>query len=487
MDVVEIDAASNTSVDNVRDLRERVGYASGRGPYKVYIVDEVHRLSGAAFDAFLKTLEEPPPHVIFVFASTEPHKVPETITSRCQRFDFRRISSPVALLRLRYVAAQEEIDVSDEALRLIVQFGRGSLRDALGLLDQVHAYTSGAIGDLDVRFALGLADPMIISRLSDNLIRGETGQGLSEFHQFCGEGGDPNQLVTQMVDYWRSVLMAVAGASVDESSLDPALAQSLASHASAVNSAEAVAVLRALTEQEFSAKVDIPAELSFELRYVQSTLALQTDPALGENGPEELGPPPPQSSLDVQAEPAMAPASMEPPDGDSHQSKSPDVGGVSAGNSAIEPSILLGTTEDLPAEPPPQVDGVLGSAPSSESGSVEGSWPAIVLRMRPHSPSLQAVLRSGYVLKVDAGEVTIGFLGDWHCKVLSEVRKRKLVERVIEEVVGVSYRVHSVLTTREEVERIRGSDALPEDDGFLAEAQERLRAFHARQLGNGYS
>src|SRR5947209_6923962 len=163
LDVIEIDAASNTSVDNVRDLRERVAYAAGEGRYKVYIVDEVHRLSGAAFDAFLKTLEEPPPHVIFVFASTEPHKVPETITSRCQRFDFRRIPTEEMLQRLRFVAREERLQVSEDALRIVVLHSGGSLRDALGLLDQVASYTTDEITDREVRSALGLADAALVA------------------------------------------------------------------------------------------------------------------------------------------------------------------------------------------------------------------------------------------------------------------------------------------------------------------------------------
>src|SRR4029077_8124093 len=119
VDVMEIDAASNTSVDDIRTLRENVKYAPARGRFKVYIVDEVHRLSGAAFDAFLKTLEEPPAHVIFVFASTEPQKVPATIASRCQRFDFRRIAVSETLSRLVHVARAENFDVSDGALQVI--------------------------------------------------------------------------------------------------------------------------------------------------------------------------------------------------------------------------------------------------------------------------------------------------------------------------------------------------------------------------------
>ena len=157
-DVFEIDAASNNSVDNVRELREDVVYTPALVKYKVYIIDEVHRMSGPAFDALLKTIEEPPAHVIFILATTELHKVPATILSRCQRFDFRRIDAPEIAQRLRYVAEKEGIDLSEEAAALLGRMGQGSMRDALSLLERATALQgkvdAAAVGDL-----LGLCDP----------------------------------------------------------------------------------------------------------------------------------------------------------------------------------------------------------------------------------------------------------------------------------------------------------------------------------------
>jgi DNA polymerase-3 subunit gamma/tau len=156
MDVLEIDAASNTGVDSIRDLRENVRYAPAGSRYKIYIIDEVHRLSGAAFDALLKTLEEPPKHVIFIFATTEPHSLPATILSRTQRYDFRRIPLSDLIESLRKAARKEEIKITDDALTLIARKGDGSLRDALSLFEQVLAYADGEITVELISDALGL-------------------------------------------------------------------------------------------------------------------------------------------------------------------------------------------------------------------------------------------------------------------------------------------------------------------------------------------
>jgi len=461
MDVIEIDAASNTSVDNVRDLRERVAYAAGEGRYKVYIVDEVHRLSAAAFDAFLKTLEEPPPHVIFVFASTEPHKVPDTITSRCQRFDFRRIASSDTYARLRFVAEREDLQVSEEALRLIAQHAYGSLRDALGLLDQVASYTEGEITDSEVRAALGLADAGIVDRLTTFLLEEEVGSGLDEFHRFVDAGGDPRQATRQFVDYWRALLLQVTRAASSEGLVDPALAARLPVHASRLGESQVVAVLRAMVDQEYSPKFNIPSQLPFELGYVQAALALQSN------------------SSSIHTRSLSAPEVPKP----AAESRPPAGVARSTGQlNGKEPGV-----EDRPFEP-------AGSVPPSVQpfAAVESAWDAIVANMRSRSRSLQAILRSGVLLRAGEGQITIGFLHDFHRNQFADkspaaAEKRRLVEEVVENVLGASYRVNYVRTTREEVEALRGVGALEEDDGFVDEVAERLREYHARELGSGNS
>lgn len=471
MDVVEIDAASNTSVDNVRDLRERVGYASSEGSYKVYIVDEVHRLSAAAFDAFLKTLEEPPPHVIFVFASTEPHKVPETITSRCQRFDFHRISQEEMFRRLVYVSRAEGLEGEDDALRLISQHARGSLRDALGLLDQVAAYTSGTIRVSDVRTALGLADPELVGTLTDQLCDQTVGAGLEQFHAFVDAGGDPGQLMTQCVEYWRALLLTASGAQGAAAMVDPALTDRVALHARRLTPASVVQLIKAMTDPEFSARFNIPPELSFEMRYVRAGLVLAPP------GPDSVA-----TGTQV-TNPSSRPVAAERP---------PDVPRSTAGDvpSRELPAVHRNGSEPAraPSDPVPAVGGQEHEAPPVAAGeSVETAWTSIIQRMRARNPSIQAVLRSGYLLRADQGELVIGFEYDFHFNYFSDTKKRKLVEEVVEEVLGVAYRVRCIRTTKEEVERARGVRAIPEDDGFIQEAAERLRAYHARELGNGHS
>lgn len=449
MDVIEIDAASNTSVENVRDLRERVAYAAGEGRYKVYIVDEVHRLSGAAFDAFLKTLEEPPPHVIFVFASTEPHKVPATITSRCQRFDFRRIPADEAFARLRYVADQEKLSVSDAALRLIVQNGNGSLRDDLGLLDQVAAYTPDEITDSEVRTTLGLADPLLVGRLTDAILGSEVGAGLAELGSFVDAGGDPRQLLRQFVDYWRALLLSVTGTS-RPADVDPSLLDTLPKHASRLRESQVVAVLRAMTEQEFSPKFNVPLQLPFELGFVEAVLAY--------GGTATLEPSPNPS---IPATTSKPPSAAKRPD----QQPSPP------------PTAATASRPERPAV-----------TARTNASDFEGTWSDVMAHMqnRGHR-SIAALLRSGHVLRTDSGEIVIGFLHAFHHNQLTDAKKRRLLEEVVEEVTGVAYRVTCVRCTREDVEAVKGAEAMDQDDGFVEEAAERLRAYHGKQLRSGDS
>ncbi|GAC1632515.1 MAG: DNA polymerase III subunit gamma/tau [Chloroflexota bacterium] len=469
MDVIEIDAASNTGVDSVRDLRERVGYASSEGLFKVYIVDEVHRLSGQAFDAFLKTLEEPPPHVIFVFASTEPHKVPETITSRCQRFDFRRISHEETCRRLKHVADSENIDVDADALDLVAQNAGGSLRDALGLLDQVSSFTSAPIHAVEVRAALGLADPLLIGRLSDYLLEQDVGSGLDVFHAFSEGGGDPGQLSMQFVDYWRVLLLKVSGARITGMNVDPALMQYVDNQSSRLTSEQTIALIRVMIDHDFSARFNVPPELSFEMRYVRASLGLM--------------PSVPESPVSVKTPGRVAP--------DTSTARSTNA--VRPAQAARDtPPLREAEVPEVPVQAPPEptsrdvsVSSNQGAGPDNQA--VADAWDAIVQRMRGRSGSVQAVLRSGFPLQAEQGELVIGFEYDFHFNYFADVKKRKLVEEVIEEVLGATYRVRCIRTSKEEVEKLRAARGIPEDDGFIEEAAERLRAFHARELGKGHS
>src|SRR3989440_611528 len=172
LDLIEIDAASNRGIDDVRDLREKVNLAPARGPYKVYIIDEAHGLTGDAFNALLKTLEEPPPHAVFVLCTTDAQKMPLTVIGRCQHFVFRRHSEEQIVSRLTHIAKAEKVQVEPEAMRLIARTAQGSMRDAVGLLDQLVPLASGTVSLDSARSLLGIADPRLLDSLLDDVLGG---------------------------------------------------------------------------------------------------------------------------------------------------------------------------------------------------------------------------------------------------------------------------------------------------------------------------
>ncbi|MGE3876854.1 MAG: DNA polymerase III subunit gamma/tau [Parvibaculaceae bacterium] len=219
IDVIEMDAASNTGVDDVREIIEGVRYAPVQARYKVYIIDEVHMLSKNAFNALLKTLEEPPPHVKFIFATTEIRKVPVTILSRCQRFDLRRMDAEVLMQLFAKVARAEKVAIEDEALRMIARAAEGSARDGLSLLDQAIAYGSEEVKAAEVGAMLGLIDRARVIDLFDAVMRGDAAAAIKEIEAQHQAGGDPHTVLSDLADFvhWVTRLKVAPGAAADAS------------------------------------------------------------------------------------------------------------------------------------------------------------------------------------------------------------------------------------------------------------------------------
>jgi len=207
VDVFEIDGASNRGINEIRELRETVKYLPAKSDYKVYIIDEVHMLTKEAFNALLKTLEEPPEHVVFIFATTEAHKVLPTILSRCQRYDFKRIGLSHIVGRLEEIAQAEGVQAAPGALRLIARESEGSLRDALSLFDQVIAYAGMSVSDEIVAEALGLIDRTLIAGMAKALLSGDAGQALDLLDQVYNFGFETKEFALQVLDYFRSMVV----------------------------------------------------------------------------------------------------------------------------------------------------------------------------------------------------------------------------------------------------------------------------------------
>jgi DNA polymerase-3 subunit gamma/tau len=208
MDVVEIDGASNRGVDEIRNLRESVRYAPARGKYKVYIIDEVHMLTKEAFNALLKTLEEPPPHVLFIFATTEVHKVPATILSRCQRYDFRRITIEDIMSRLRFIAGEEKIAIDEDSLMIIAKKGDGSMRDAQSIFDQVVSYCGTTITAQQIIVLLNVVDQEFFFRVTDCIKAHDAQTGLSLVEEIVRNGFDIKEFLAGLAEHFRNLLIA---------------------------------------------------------------------------------------------------------------------------------------------------------------------------------------------------------------------------------------------------------------------------------------
>lgn len=270
MDLIEIDAASHTGVDNIREtIIDKVGTAPAQGRFRVYVIDECHMLSTSAFNALLKTLEEPPPHAVFILATTDSHKVPTTITSRCQRFDFRRVTPPDIARRLRHVAESENWNLSDEAARLIARHADGALRDALTLLEQVSAFSGEEITASDVRLVLGGVPQELLDGLVAGVIEHDPHAVLGLLERAVDEGASFSQLCRDLTAYTRDLMLLTVGFAGDETLSAPEKA-TRQSHAQQLGRARIEQVLALLRESEKEMRQSTDHRLLLELALVKA-------------------------------------------------------------------------------------------------------------------------------------------------------------------------------------------------------------------------
>ncbi len=297
LDLIEIDAASHTGVDDVRDLRDKIAFAPGEGRYKVYIIDEVHRFSGSAFDALLKTLEEPPEHAVFVLATTEIDKVPQTIKSRCLQFEFRRFTVHETADRLQKITEAEGLQADRAALEMIARYGTGSMRDSISLLDQIVTDPDEPITLELVEKVLGTASSAAVKQLIEALIERDAAQGLKVINAAIDSGTDPRQFGEQVVEHLRAVLITqTAGADMIEASPDE---RSLYSEqGSQFERARLVKAIRAFNDAVNSFKGGWQPQLSLELALIESlsepeTIVQVVQQTAAAGQPAQPGVPPP--------------------------------------------------------------------------------------------------------------------------------------------------------------------------------------------------
>jgi DNA polymerase III subunit gamma/tau len=266
LDVIEMDAASNRSVDDIRELRERVGFAPAQGRWKVYILDEAHMLTKEAWNAFLKTLEEPPPNTVFVLATTEPQKVMATIVDRCQRFDFQRPSLEQIAEVVRRVAGEEKIEIDDGAVALLARSANGSFRDALGTLDQLVAFGGEKVSTDEVVELLGAADAELLFDTTDALATGDAPAALEAVERLARSGRDPGQFARDLIAHLRQLLVARATGQIPESfTVTVAQPERLAEQAKRVGDAQLIGAIDSLSAAVAAMREGDDPRLSLEV------------------------------------------------------------------------------------------------------------------------------------------------------------------------------------------------------------------------------
>ncbi len=415
LDMIEIDAASNRGIDEIRDLREKVGFRPGEARVKFYIIDEVHMLTDPAFNALLKTLEEPPPHVIFVLATTEPHKIPATIVSRCQRFDFRRIPLSEISRWLAHIAQAEGLKVEPTALEYIARQGSGSMRDAISLLDQLTAYGSDTITLAQVQAVLGAVASQVVIELADSLIESDLARGLDVINRVVGDGTEPRQFTREFVEYLRGLLLLKIG---DGSSLLRASVpdETLARMEEQVTHLSPRTLLRAtrlFNAAALEMKAGFLPQLPLELAFVEAVM----DESTAES-PAAPSPVPAQK----QSPPPAAPSKSPPP------------------TSSSPPSPLPAP----PVQPPPS------STPPTTVGdlsldAVNDNWQNILVQLRQTNKMVEALMRSVRVVGVEGNGVIVEAPSDLLKGRIEQTGSKSQVEQSISQVMGISVRLRCVL------------------------------------------
>ncbi len=273
LDVIEIDGASNNSVEDVRELRDNVRYAPAKGRYKIYLIDEVHMLSSAAFNALLKTLEEPPPHVKFIFATTEPQKVLPTILSRCQRFDLHRIPANLIADHLQLIAKKEKITLEPAAAHSIARGAEGGLRDAESMLDQLVAFCGEKIAEADVLNVFGFTSQQIVARFTENILRGATADAVQLLHEQSEAGKDMMKLMSDLISYLRDLLVFKVKPDALSEDADPDEQKALAAQSQLIETERLLELIDQFGEAEGRMKWVPNKKLHFEVALIK---AIQT-------------------------------------------------------------------------------------------------------------------------------------------------------------------------------------------------------------------
>jgi DNA polymerase III subunit gamma/tau len=401
LDLIEIDAASNTSVDDIRDLRDKINFTPSQGKYKIYIIDEVHMLSTAAFNALLKTLEEPPPHAIFILATTEIHKIPATVLSRCQRHEFRRVPVDEIVANLKKIVKAENIQADDDALIQIARQSAGGMRDAQSLLDQLSS-TGDKITLALAQTVLGTATSQTVLNIINSIMEHDPAHGLETIHKALDAGADPRSLARQLVEYLRGLMLIQMG-NTNQVEATADVKKQMQAHARSFTTSDVLRMMKAFNNAATDLRGGWQPSLSLELALAEIL-----------DAPNESTPPSPTTARPSKLQPASAPRTESQPKPESEAAKE---------------------TVQRPVE-----------KSALNVGDVIKAWKTMSATLPKSQANLSALMNSVRMIDVQGKTVILGLASDVLVSKIDKPDQLEAIQKLIRDQFGVEVNIRCIVT-----------------------------------------
>ena len=419
LDLFEIDAASNTSVDDVRELRDKINFSPSQGKYKIYIIDEVHMLSTAAFNALLKTLEEPPPHAIFVLATTEIHKIPATVLSRCQRHEFRRLPVDEIVKQLKTIIKAEKIQADDDALIQIARQSAGGMRDAISLLDQLSS-TGDKITLSLAQTVLGTATSQTVLNIISSVMDHDPAHGLETIHKALDAGADPRSLARQIVEYLRGLMLIQMG-NVNQVEATADVKKQMQAHARSFSTSDVLRMMKAFNNAANDLRGGWQPSLSLELALAE-VLDAPNEPA-----PRPPAPPP-TATVRTQPQPTPVPQTETPRKPAQVDEASPEEADFTPNQEA--------EASHQPVEPS-----------TVSAGDIIKAWKHLSASLPKAQANLSALLNSVRMIDMQGKTLILGLASEVLVSKIDKPDQIEVIKKLIKDEFGVDVNVRCVVTT----------------------------------------
>ena len=517
VDVIEIDGASNTGVDDVRELRENVKFSPFRGTYRIYIIDEVHMLSNSAFNALLKTLEEPPPHAVFIFATTEVHKIPPTITSRCQHFNFRRIPRREIIARLQEVVTHVGVTINERSLGAMAKASEGSMRDALSLLDQAVAFGGQSITEQDVDEMLGAVPDELVGRLVQTVVTQDPAAAVALVGEVVDHGYDLRAYCGAVVERMRHLMIAAVVPGFEQAQglmdLPDEDVKHLLAEAKSFSVEQVQEVFHLFAQAEDRLRSTAHPRFVFEVAAVRAARLLQ---------PGVQVPPPAEAGRSPQPQAMRSPAEKpRPASGEPSPVRQPErrigTSGRPFDTAQDRPQARVAgqggrPSPPMPQSPPPPKNPATASRaarpaveaksasqpkpapPGSPTAIREEDWQRVVESVIRDHPNLGPFLEMGTLVKIEGNQVIVGYpktaTASVACSRIQKEENRALISKICQDVAGVSIHLRVVELTREPgagptIRQMRDKRREQDDEALLEQARANPMVKHAMELFGG--